>query len=86
MISGGPIEAFNGGWALIPFRGRLGHYWAQEQEVLRASGEPELSKGGRVRLWRSLCGLWGKTNRQIPPLKTGEFPHCKRCSAQAAKG
>lgn len=85
MISDGPIEGFKGGWAKIPFRGRLGHYWQSQQEVLRAVGEPEITKRGRIRLWMSLCGMWGKTDRHIPAIGVGEFPYCKRCALKVAR-
>lgn len=65
-ISGGPIERFREGWAIIPFIDKP-HFW-KRRDLDRA--------------YDSLCGLSiGPTHPGISPLTPGVFmvARCKRC-------
>ncbi len=70
-ISGGPIEKFREGWAILPFFGKHGvpHYWTRR----------DLGK-----VYRSLCGHEHQLPEHpgILPLQPGVFmiDRCKRCS------
>lgn len=74
-MSGGPIEPFPEGWALIPFVGERAHYWRETV--------PGMCGGVRVRNYRSMCGLKGETARHSPALEPGNWPKCKRCERKA---
>jgi hypothetical protein len=78
MFSDGPIEGFIGGWAKIPFCGRLVHHWKRDELA-------GIHRGGRAYFWVSLCGVVGLTHVGVPALGGGNFPHCKRCTAKASK-
>jgi hypothetical protein len=65
-ISGGPIEQFREGWAIIPFV-RKPHYWRRKE---------------LQRVYVSRCGLTvGPTREGVGPLAPGVFmvERCKRC-------
>lgn len=68
-ISGGPIEQFREGWAIIPFI-RKPHFWRRRD---------------LTRTYLSLCGIsHGETHKGIKPLAPGVFmvDRCKRCGAK----
>jgi hypothetical protein len=84
-ISGGPIEQFREGWAILPFVGRAPHFWRRIQ----------LSNN-----YLALCGLRGSlASREqlvargfvhaegIKPLEPGDFmvDRCKLCSKKRQK-
>lgn len=71
-ISGGPIDRFREGWAIIPFI-RKPHYWRRVE---------------LQRLFVSLCGINRSPSRGIEPLSPGVFmvERCKRCSKKHQKG
>lgn len=80
-VSGGPIQGFAGGWAKIPFRGSLGHFW-------RALPATSIHKNidGRV-LWIAACGLQGTTvPGRLSALQIGDWDHCKRCAKKHGAG
>jgi hypothetical protein len=65
-ISGGPIEGFREGWAIIPFMEKP-HYWKRRE---------------LQRVYDSKCGLTiGPTHEGVGPLAPGVFmvERCKRC-------
>lgn len=76
MMSGGPINPFTKGWAIIPFSGEKPHFWIEDKETM----PPKIGKHGRVRYYTSLCGVVGVTNSAVNALAPGDFPKCKRCS------
>ncbi len=66
-ISGGPIDRFREGWAIIPFV-RKPHYWRRVELERR---------------YTSACGLEiGPTHPGVGPLEPGVFmvERCKRCA------
>lgn len=66
-ISGGPIEQFREGWAIVPFVLKP-HYWKRE---------------GLTRVYHALCGVSvGPTHPGVGPLAPGVFmiERCKRCA------
>jgi len=65
-ISGGPIDRFREGWAIIPFI-RKPHYWRRR----------ELTKQ-----FRSFCGIDVAPGRGVGPLAPGDFmvERCKHCA------
>lgn len=65
--SGGPIEGFSGGWALLPFSGERCHLW----EVVHNT-----AAGG---IFRSRCGVKGSVTYQVPALAPGDMPRCRNC-------
>ena len=86
-VSGGPIEDFRQGWAILPFVGGHAkpHYWRRWEMSNR---------------YRSLCGRAGERatgqhlrDRGMPnarsqmPLAPGDFmvDRCKRCEAKHSK-
>jgi hypothetical protein len=69
-ISGGPIEQFREGWALLPFFGGHGkpHYWKRR---------------GLEKVYDSLCGHTHQLHHpRVNPLEPGVFlvDRCKRCA------
>lgn len=76
IASGGPIERFRDGWALIGLGSEVAHYWNQDT----SSNRPGIGKRGRPRFWRALCGVLAVSNEQVPPLHRGGFPKCRRCN------
>lgn len=72
----GTIDHLTKGWAQIPFRGRMVHYWIERN----TSDMPMIFKGGRVRFYKSLCGIEAETDIQRPAIVPGNFPRCKRCA------
>lgn len=76
ILSGGPIEHLLQGYALIPFTGRKPHYWKEDAETML----PAICDGGRVRYYRSACGLEGRTSCRIPALGVGNMQVCKHCA------
>lgn len=78
QISGGPIKNFKQGWAKFVFGGAKAHYWIEDEDTM----PPKISTDGRVRYYRSQCGLLNATNNRFPPLEAGSWARCKRCEAQ----
>ena len=76
-FSGGPLHDFAGGWARIPFVGRVAHHWREVRPAVA-----HLGAGGRVRAWESGCGVLGGTNDRVSPLGVGDMGWCKRCAAK----
>lgn len=69
-ISGGPIEQFREGWALLPFMGgHRPHYWKRQ---------------GLTKVFDSLCGRTYEMSPHpgVKPLEPGVFmvDRCKNCS------
>lgn len=64
-ISGGPIEKFREGWAILPFV-RKPHYWKRRELTQRYS---------------SLCGMAREVRQGIVPLEPGVFmiDRCRHC-------
>lgn len=77
VLSGGPIEHLREGWARIPFRGNKAHWWAEEP-----LDPPLIAGGGRVRTYRSACGMEAVVTRQLPALGVGTMAWCGRCARQ----
>lgn len=73
------IANYRGGWAIIPFV-RKPHYWV---EVVLSVGI--ITKRGRLRAWRSLCGAQSQTNDAVPALDPDDVPRCKRCAVASAR-
>lgn len=78
-FSGGPIERFRGGWAKIPFRGQLVHYWSDVTDIAETILTPRIHRGERVRWFRTECGMFGNTRGGVPALAGGNWPRCKNC-------
>lgn len=78
QYSGGPIESFCGGWALIPFPGGMSHHWRQLDLEIAFVG-----KRGRIQPWKSLCGALRYTDDGIHALDEGNLPRCKKCARKA---
>lgn len=74
-ITDGVIEHLRKGWAILPFRGERGHFWAEDTKTM----EPTIAEGGRVRYYTSACGLVGLTRPRAPALGVGSWPKCARC-------
>lgn len=75
--SGGPIDDFKEGWAMIGMASHsVAHYWNEDTRTM----QPTIGKGGRYRFWRALCGTLSVSNEQVPPLHRGGFPKCKKCN------
>lgn len=87
MVSGGPIEDFRAGWAILPFVGGMGkpHYWRRIELTNR---------------YVSHCGMRGElaTAQQlhvggmphahsIKPLEPGDFManRCQRCALKRSR-
>lgn len=75
-ISGGPIEPFRGGWAILCFVGRDSkeHYWRKVDGL--AGG---IYPSGAVTGFESLCHARGGVSDRTPALGRGTFPRCKVC-------
>ena len=75
-ISDGAIDHLREGLAILPFQGNRGHYWIEDVDAM-----PEtIGEGGRVRYYRSACGMAGLTRPRTPALGVGSWPICKRCA------
>lgn len=75
LLSVGPLENLKRGWALLPFVGKRAHYWVEDTKTMPST----IGKAGRVRYYRSFCGVLGVTNHSVPALGVGNFPRCKTC-------
>lgn len=75
LMSGGPINHLERGWALLPFVGKCAHYWTEDNKTMM----PEIRDGGRVRYYTARCGLVGTTMKKVPALAPGNWPTCRRC-------
>lgn len=76
-FSGGPIEGFKQGWAIIPF-GHRPHYW---QPMKNEAFAATIYKGERVHYFRALCGVEAATYKGVPALAVGDYlnDRCKHC-------
>lgn len=81
-FSGGPIEDFSDGWALIPFVGERGHYWREITRGLRKQG---IVTDDDVRVYRSLCGVTGRTTSRARAMNVGNWAVCKHCQKKAPR-
>jgi len=82
IFSGGPINDFREGWALIPFA-KTPHYFRDISEEFFV-----LVKGSRDRysaVFRSLCGEIQVTTPKVPALHVGAKQLCKRCQKTAPR-
>jgi hypothetical protein len=81
-ISGGPIEPFAGGWAILCFVGRDSkeHYWRKMKGVAGA-----IYPSGSVTGYESLCHARGGVSERTPALGRGTFPRCKVCQRIATR-
>ena len=75
LLSGGPIEHLESGWALMPFVGSCAHHWTEDKKTML----PQVRDGGRVRYYTSRCGLLAVTDKKAPALAPGCWPKCRRC-------
>lgn len=57
VFSGGPIAAFSGGWALIPFPGRIAHFWRKADHEVGMIGPR-----GKATMWESLDATTAATD------------------------
>lgn len=71
-LTGGPIN-LKKGWAVVPFQTNKAHF--MEEDTVDAY----IDKGGRVRFYRTLCGMEVTTDDKRPALEPGNWPKCKRC-------
>lgn len=75
VLSDGPINHLESGWALMPFVGERAHYWVEDKKTM----SPQIRDGGRVRYYTSRCGLVSVTDKKVPALSIGNWPKCRRC-------
>lgn len=80
-VTDGAIEHLKSGWAkLFHGGGECGHYWTEDTRTMEAT----IAEGGRVRWYRSACGLFGLTRPRAPALRVGSYPKCARCMKRVA--
>lgn len=79
-VSGGPINSFIKGWAIIPFIQKP-HYW----RAIDTGKFAAVYKGQRVSFFRSLCGVEQQSypGAGLLPLAPGNVPKCKKCNQKA---
>jgi len=75
--SGGVIENFTGGWAILCFVGRneRSHYWRK----MKLSVAGIITRNGLTVPYESLCHAEGAVSDRTPALHRGDFPRCKTC-------
>ena len=74
VFSGGPIRAFEKGWAILPFVGEKVHYWVGCAK-----------KDGEYQGYYSRCGIVRPRNPRASMLHGGGFEkdhRCKSCAKQ----
>lgn len=83
IISGGPIQDFREGWAIIPFA-HTPHWWRDKTDVGRRRF-PDAPADAR--LFHSLCGRWQgcRESRGIHPLAPGNHKLCRACMRKAPR-
>lgn len=75
LLTLGTLDKFKRGWALMPFSGKCAHWW----EDVTKEFPSHITPRGRVRVYKSSCGVLGFGDDGIKPLHQGNFPSCKRC-------
>ena len=63
------------GWGIMALSGNKAHIWKEVTLDI-----PVITKMGRVRTYKTLCGAKGYTTDFAPILWEGSFDKCKRCS------
>lgn len=72
-MSGGKTD-LEKGWLMAPGTWNCAHYFKQTQaDQIGPDGH------GRVRHWKSLCGVDAMTTDRIPMFGAGNYRHCQRC-------
>lgn len=77
-VTDGVIEHLRRGWAKIPFSGKRGHYWVEDDTPPAEC--TVIAEGGRVRYYVALCGFVALTRPHAPALAVGSWPKCHRCA------
>lgn len=62
-------------WGLLAMSGEKSHIWVEDKKKIST-----ITKLGRVKFYRSKCGIKGYATDFAPLLESGTFDKCKRCS------